>query len=47
MDWLKKTILNSSADRDLLSQQKEILNSIIPTLSPISGNIEEENIDLK
>ncbi len=47
IDWLKKVILNSSEDKDILSQQKKILNSIIPTLSPISGNIEEENIDLK
>ena len=47
LDWLKKVIVNSSEDRDILSQQKEILNSIIPTLSPISWNIEEDNIDLK
>lgn len=47
IDWLKKAIWNSSKDKDILSQQKKILNSIIPTLSPISGNIEEENMDLK
>lgn len=47
IDWLKVAINNSTTDRDILSQQKQILNSIIPTLSPISGNIEEESIDLK
>ena len=46
-DWLKSAIRDSSKDKAILSQQKKILNSIIPTLSPISGNIEEENIDLK
>ncbi len=47
MEWLKKAIAESSKDKEILSQQKQILNSIIPTLSPISWNIEEENIDLK
>jgi hypothetical protein len=47
LDWLKKSIAESSTDREVLSQQKKILNSIIPTVSPISGNIEEENIDLR
>lgn len=47
MEWLKIAISDSSKDKEILSQQKQILNSIIPTLSPISGNIEEDNIDLK
>ena len=47
MEWLKIAISESSKDKEILSQQKQILNSIIPTLSPISGNIEEDNIDLK
>ena len=47
MEWLKIAIADSSKDKEILSQQKQILNSIIPTLSPISWNIEEESLDLK
>jgi hypothetical protein len=45
--WLKKVIEDSSSDKDRLIQAKQKLNSILPTLSPISNNFDEENITLK
>lgn len=47
LDWLKKSIWSSAEDKNILLQEKKKLNSILPTLSPISWNIEEENITLK
>ncbi len=45
--WLDKSIGNTEEDKKILNQEKSKLNSIIPTLSPISGNIEEKNLTLK
>lgn len=45
--WLKKAILSSDEDRKKLVHIKQKINSILPTLSPMSANIDEENITLK
>lgn len=45
--WLDKSIINTEEDKKILDQEKKKLNSIIPTLSPISGNIAEKNLTLK
>ncbi len=45
--WLDRSIGNTEEDKKILNQEKRKLNSIIPTLSPISGNIREENLTLK
>jgi hypothetical protein len=47
--WLKDTISNntSKTEREALIQVKKKLNSILPTMSPISANIDEENVTLK
>lgn len=47
LPWLKNVIQNSEEDKNRLMQAKQKLNSILPTLSPISNNIDEENITLK
>lgn len=45
--WLKQAINSSDEDRRKLVQIKQKINSILPTLSPMSANIDEENITLK
>lgn len=47
LDWIKESIGWSTEEKNAINQYKVKLNSIIPTLSPISGNTEENNIDLK
>lgn len=47
LEWIKESIGRSSEEREAISQYKKKLNSILPTLSPVSGNIDEENITLK
>ncbi len=47
LEWLKKSIWESTEEKEAISQYKIKLNSILPTLSPVSWNIEEDNITLK
>lgn len=47
LDWLKWEIWNSEKEKDILKLEKAKLNSIIPTMSPLSNNIEEDNITLR
>lgn len=47
LPWLKQAINSSDEDRKKLVQIKQKINSILPTLSPMSANIDEENITLK
>ncbi len=47
LDWLTQSIGKSDTDKQILIQEKKKLNSIIPTMSPVSTNIEEENVTLK
>ncbi len=45
--WLKNAINASDEDKKKLIQSKKKINSILPTMSPISANIDEDNITLK
>lgn len=45
--WIKNAINASDEDKKKLIQSKKKINSILPTMSPISANIDEENITLK
>lgn len=47
IDWIKWEIILSAKDKDNLKLEKSKLNSIIPTMSPLSSSIEEENITLR
>ena len=47
LPWLKNAINASDEDKRRLIQAKKKINSILPTLSPISWSIDEENITLK
>jgi hypothetical protein len=47
LSWLRNAINASDEDKKKLIQAKKKINSILPTLSPISANIDEENISLK
>lgn len=47
LSWIKNAINASEEDKKKLAQSKKKINSILPTLSPISANIDEENITLK
>lgn len=47
LEWIKGEIGNSEQDRNILKIEKAKLNSIIPTMSPLSSNIEEDNITLR
>jgi hypothetical protein len=47
LSWLKQAISSSDEDRKKLVQIKQKINSILPTLSPMSSSIDEENITLK
>ncbi len=45
--WLNSVIANSDEDKKKLSQAKQKINSILPTMSPISNSVDEEYITLK
>ena len=45
--WLNNSILNSDDDKKKLAQAKQKINSILPTMSPISSSLNEEYITLK
>jgi hypothetical protein len=47
LDWLKNAIGTTEEEKKDLIKEKAKLNSIIPTMSPFSNNIEENNINLK
>lgn len=47
LSWVKNAINASEEDKKKLVQAKKKINSILPTMSPISANIDEENITLK
>ncbi len=47
VSWLRNAINASEEDKKKLIQAKKKINSILPTLSPISANIDEDNINLK
>lgn len=47
LDWLKWEIGSSEKEKEILKLEKAKLNSIIPTMSPLSSNIEEDNITLR
>lgn len=47
LPWLKNAINASDEDKKRLIQAKKKINSILPTLSPISWSIDEDNITLK
>ncbi len=47
LEWIKGEIGKTDEDKKNLLTEKAKLNSIIPTMSPISGNIDENNITLK
>lgn len=45
--WLTNAISNSSQYKNTLQNEKARINSIVPTLSPISEHIDEESITLR
>lgn len=45
--WLSSVIANSDEDKKKLTQAKQKINSILPTMSPISNSLDEEYITLK
>lgn len=47
IQWLNNSMLNSDEDKKKLTQAKQKINSILPTLSPISSSVNEEYITLK
>ncbi len=47
LDWLKWEIGSSEKEKEILKLEKAKLNSIIPTMSPLSNNIEEDNLTLR
>jgi hypothetical protein len=47
LDWIKSQLGKSEDDKNILKLEKAKLNSIIPTMSPISSNIEEDSINLR
>lgn len=47
LEWLERTINESSIDKNNLRAVKMLINSILPTLSPSSSNIDEEYMTLK
>lgn len=49
LEWLKDAMGNdvTQDEKKVINQYKKKLNSILPTLSPVSGTIEEDNITLK
>ena len=47
LEWIKSEIGKTDEEKKNLFIEKAKLNSIIPTMSPISSNIDENNITLK
>lgn len=47
LTWLDENITSSSDEKNKLTIKKARLNSILPTLSPISNNLIEETINMK
>ncbi len=47
LTWLKNAINSSEDDKKKLAQAKKKINSILPTMSPMSARVDEENITLK
>lgn len=47
MTWLNAAIAGSTEDKNKLEQAKKKINSILPTMSPISNSVDEEYITLK
>lgn len=47
LTWLVDAIGKSNDDKEKLSLKKARLNSILPTLNPISNNITEETVSMK
>lgn len=47
LSWVKTAITKNDAAKKGLIDQKKKLNSILPNLNPVSGNIDEEYINLK
>ncbi len=47
LDWLNSSILSSDEDKKKLTQAKQKINSILPTMSPISNSVDQEYITLK
>lgn len=47
LDWIANVLSSSDQDRALLVASRARINSIIPTLSPVSGNIDENSITLR
>jgi hypothetical protein len=45
--WLNAEISNSNEDKKKLTQAKQKINSILPTMSPISNSLDEDFITLK
>jgi hypothetical protein len=46
-DWLSSEIWKTKEEEEILNQEKAKLNSIIPTMSPISNNKAQASISLK
>lgn len=47
ISWLNSAIAGSTEDKKKLEQAKKKINSILPTMSPISNTVDEEYITLK
>lgn len=47
MSWLVNAIGASTSDKKKLAIKKERLNSILPTLNPISNNLAEETVSMR
>lgn len=47
LTWLDENIISSSEEKNKLTIKKARLNSILPTLSPISNNLTEETINMR
>ena len=47
LTWLDENIISSSDDKNKLTLKKARLNSILPTLSPLSNNLMEETINMR
>lgn len=47
LTWLDENIISSAEEKSKLTLKKARLNSILPTLSPISNNLVEETINMR
>ena len=47
MSWLDGAIGASSTDKKKLAIKKARLNSILPTLNPVSNNLSEETVSMR